>query len=105
MISTPRTRARRAQGATEYIIVVGLVAVLLVSAVQAFRSSVSDAYGKATHGVVATMNPNDPSLFPVSPGNPYRWNNAAGVWMNSEGAFVGDTAVRPFESNPAMYRD
>ena len=102
---TSSAHSRRAQGVTEYIIVVGLVAIVLVSTIQALRSSVATTYGKATLGVIASMDSNDPSLFPVSPGNPYRWNNAAGVWMDSEGVFVGDSAVSPFEANPARFRD
>ena len=40
-------RRRRGQGMTEYIIIVGLIAVGLITAVQAFGGSLSNAFTKA----------------------------------------------------------
>jgi Flp pilus assembly pilin Flp len=103
MISATRTRARRGQGATESVVVVGLCALLLVSAVQAFRSSVSNAYNTATLKVLASSDPNNPALFPVSPDNPYRWNNGASRWVDADGYFVNEDRVRPYD-DPDMYK-
>lgn len=52
-LSTPsrkaaRARRRRGQGMTEYIIIVGLIAILLVTAVTAFREALNNTFNKAT---------------------------------------------------------
>ena len=39
---------RRGQGMTEYIIIVGLIAILLVTAVTAFREALNNTFNKAT---------------------------------------------------------
>lgn len=41
-------RRRRGQGMTEYIIIVGLIAILLVTAVTAFREALNNTFNKAT---------------------------------------------------------
>ena len=41
-------RRRRGQGMTEYIIIVGLIAILLVTAVTAFRNALNNTFDKAT---------------------------------------------------------
>jgi Flp pilus assembly pilin Flp len=43
-----RSRRRRGQGMTEYIIIVGLIAILLVTAVTAFREALNNTFDKAT---------------------------------------------------------
>lgn len=43
-----RRRRRRGQGMTEYIIIVGLIAILLVTAVTAFRNALNNTFDKAT---------------------------------------------------------
>lgn len=47
----PRRQRRRAQGLTEYVIVVGLIAVVLVGAVRALGGALARAYGHATSAV------------------------------------------------------
>ena len=39
---------RYGQGMTEYIIIVGLIAILLVTAVTQFKDALSNAFGQAT---------------------------------------------------------
>ena len=41
-------RRRRGQGMTEYIIIVGLIAILLVGAVGAFKNALNDAFEGST---------------------------------------------------------
>ena len=41
-------RRRRGQGMTEYIIIVGLIAILLITAVETFKNKLQDTYSKAT---------------------------------------------------------
>lgn len=41
-------RRRRGQGMTEYIIIVGLIAILLVTAVTSFRNALNNTFDKAT---------------------------------------------------------
>jgi Flp pilus assembly pilin Flp len=40
-------RRRRGQGMTEYIIIVGLIAILLITAVETFKSKLEETYKKA----------------------------------------------------------
>jgi len=42
-----RNRKQRGQGMTEYIIIVGLIAILLIAAVKAFRNTLAATYNKA----------------------------------------------------------
>lgn len=52
MISTKRLFAKwRGQGMTEYIILVGLIAILLIGGVQAYRNSVNEAIEGTTDTV------------------------------------------------------
>ena len=95
------TRARRGQGATEYVVIVGLCALLLVSAVQALRTSVFNSYEKATL-TLASTDPSWQAPIEVSAENPFR-PNRIGVWMDTDGTFVADTVVRPFEPDPAVW--
>jgi Flp pilus assembly pilin Flp len=44
-------RRRRGQGMTEYIICVGLIAILLVGAVTAFKDALSNSYSSATNEI------------------------------------------------------
>lgn len=44
-------RRRRGQGMTEYIIIVGLIAILLVTAVSSFRDALNNTFNNAT-GVI-----------------------------------------------------
>ena len=44
-------RRRRGQGMTEYIIIVGLIAILLVGAVKAFKDKLSETYTKSTESI------------------------------------------------------
>ena len=43
-----RRRRRRGQGMTEYIIIVGLIAILLITAVTAFRNALNNTFNAAT---------------------------------------------------------
>jgi Flp pilus assembly pilin Flp len=40
---------KRGQGMTEYIIIVGLIAILLVAAVKIFKNTLQDTYNKASN--------------------------------------------------------
>ena len=42
-----RNGKQRAQGMTEYIIIVGLIAILLIAAVKAFRNTLAATYNKS----------------------------------------------------------
>ena len=42
---------RRGQGMTEYIIIVGLIAILLVPAVNLFKKALGDAFQKSTNEI------------------------------------------------------
>ena len=59
---------KRAQGMTEYIIIVGLIAILLISAVKLFGGSVRDAFGAAKNEldtqVVGGVGPDGQPLQP-----------------------------------------
>jgi Flp pilus assembly pilin Flp len=44
-------RRRRGQGMTEYIIIVGLIAILLITAVEAFKTKLEETYTKSTGAI------------------------------------------------------
>ena len=44
-------RRKRGQGMTEYIIIVGLIAILLITAVEAFKNQLEKTYSKATTSI------------------------------------------------------
>lgn len=44
-------RRRRGQGMTEYIIIVGLIAILLIGAVEAFKDKLNETYTKSTKAI------------------------------------------------------
>jgi Flp pilus assembly pilin Flp len=44
-------RRRRGQGMTEYIIIVGLIAILLITAVTAFKDTLSGAFQAAGNSI------------------------------------------------------
>jgi len=46
-----RRRRRRGQGMTEYIIIVGLIAILLVGAVTNFKDALKNAFTKSTNAI------------------------------------------------------
>jgi Flp pilus assembly pilin Flp len=46
-----RLRRRRGQGMTEYIIIVGLIAICLVAAVKNFKTALGNAYSKSTQSI------------------------------------------------------
>jgi len=46
-----RLRRRRGQGMTEYIIIVGLIAILLITAVTKFKNALAGAFGAASDKV------------------------------------------------------
>lgn len=48
-------RRRRGQGMTEYIIIVGLIAILLVPAVKAFKNAIGGAFDKSTQTVTTEV--------------------------------------------------
>jgi Flp pilus assembly pilin Flp len=43
-----RTKRRRGQGMTEYIIIVGLIAILMVAAVMNFKNALNNAFVKGS---------------------------------------------------------
>lgn len=46
-------RRRRGQGMTEYIIIVGLIAIVLIAAIKQFSGALQTTYGQATTGVTS----------------------------------------------------
>ena len=46
-----RRRRRRGQGMTEYVILVGLIGILMITAVQALKKTLGEAYVKAANQV------------------------------------------------------
>jgi Flp pilus assembly pilin Flp len=56
-----RRRRRLGQGMTEYIVLVGLIAIMLIGAVGKFKGALEKAFGAATKqiddSVTAPMNP------------------------------------------------
>jgi Flp pilus assembly pilin Flp len=44
-------RRRRGQGMTEYIIIVGLIAILLVTAVSTFKNKLEETFNKSTNSI------------------------------------------------------
>ncbi len=44
-------RRRRGQGMTEYIIIVGLIAILLVAAVETFKNKLNETFNKSTNAI------------------------------------------------------
>ena len=53
MAKNPLRRNKRAQGMTEYIIIVGLIAIAVIAAVNTFSGSVSGSFTKASEKVAA----------------------------------------------------
>jgi len=47
------TRRRRGQGMTEYIIIVGLIAIVLIAAIKKFSTALETTYGQAEAGVTS----------------------------------------------------
>ncbi len=45
------SKRRKGQGLTEYVIIVGLIAVLLIGAVTKFKDALQNAYGKASSAI------------------------------------------------------
>jgi Flp pilus assembly pilin Flp len=58
-----RRSPRRAQGMTEYIIIVGLIAILLIAAVKAFKGSVQGAFDAGTQKIQSEVT------NPINSGN------------------------------------
>ena len=54
---------KRAQGMTEYIIIVGLIAILLIAAVKAFKGSVQGAFDAGTQKIQSEVT------NPINSGN------------------------------------
>ena len=44
-------RRRRGQGMTEYIIIVGLIAILLITAVEVFKNRLEETYTKSSDAI------------------------------------------------------
>jgi Flp pilus assembly pilin Flp len=44
-------RRRRGQGMTEYIIIVGLIAILLITAVETFKNKLGETFQKSTTAI------------------------------------------------------
>ena len=44
-------RRRRGQGMTEYIIIVGLIAILLITAVETFKGKLEETYNKSSTAI------------------------------------------------------
>jgi Flp pilus assembly pilin Flp len=54
-INTKKRMRRRGQGMTEYIIIVGLIAILLVPAVSLFKNALSQAFAMSTSEINAKV--------------------------------------------------
>jgi Flp pilus assembly pilin Flp len=64
-------RRRRGQGMTEYIVIVGLIALVLVGAIGKFKDALGTAFGNATskiNGVAVEINNGGSAT--ANPGNP-----------------------------------
>ena len=48
-------RRRRGQGMTEYIIIVGLIAILLVGAITKFKVALENTYNASTNSITANV--------------------------------------------------
>ncbi|MEZ6184686.1 MAG: Flp family type IVb pilin [Planctomycetota bacterium] len=55
-IPTLRLRRRRAQGMTEYIVIVGLIAIVLIGAVKKFQGALNKTYEKTTNELTSIQN-------------------------------------------------
>jgi Flp pilus assembly pilin Flp len=59
MLETKKTiqnlRRRRGQGMTEYIIIVGLIAILLVGAITKFKGALENTYNASTNSITANV--------------------------------------------------
>ncbi len=104
-MKTPRTRGARAQGITEYVVIIGLIALVLTAAVSFFGDSVEAAYEKSTGALVTKVNGEQLPLPPKTPGNPYEWNRVAGRWYNpaDRNHFVSKSMVARYEADPDRY--
>jgi Flp pilus assembly pilin Flp len=51
MMNLRNLRRRRGQGMTEYIIIVGLIAILLVTAVSTFKNKLEETFNKSTNSI------------------------------------------------------
>lgn len=103
-MTAPRKRRSRAQGMTEYVVIIGLIAMVLVAAVSLFGGSVEAAYTRGTEAVVTKVNGEKLPLPPKTPGNPYEWNRGAQRWYNpTTSSFVPFSEVAPYEANPRRY--
>ena len=49
--STLHVRRRRGQGMTEYIIIVGLIAILLIGAITRFKGTLQNTYDASTNSL------------------------------------------------------
>jgi Flp pilus assembly pilin Flp len=54
-------RRRRGQGMTEYIIIVGLIAILLITAVNTFRGTLEGAFDEAGKSITSEITNKMPS--------------------------------------------
>ena len=98
----PSRRRRRAQGITEYVLLVGVVAVGLLLAVSLLGGSVEEAYDKGALLLARSAGEDVGAWAPrESPGNPYRWNHKATRWYDPADGnrFVGKEVVAPYEPN------
>ena len=75
-------RRRRGQGMTEYIIIVGLIAVMLIGAVEAFRDKLGDTFKKATNKI-------DSSVTSKIDGGGSASGSGTGSAFNAAGSAVG----------------
>jgi Flp pilus assembly pilin Flp len=50
-MKNPSKRRRRGQGMTEYIILVGVIAILIITSVEAFKNKLAETFGKSTTSI------------------------------------------------------
>jgi hypothetical protein len=103
MISTARSRRRRGQGMTEYIIIVGVIAILLITAIGLYRESTADAYGAGVSSVDANITSPITGWYSAS-GTDYRWNEETRNWHDpTNDRMVSDATVAADGVDPRMF--
>ncbi len=103
MISSTSSRRRRGQGMTEYIIIVGLIAILLITAIGLYRESTEDAYDAGVSSVDANITSPITGWYSTS-GTNYKWNKGTGNWHDpTNDRMVSDATVAADGVDPHMF--
>ena len=96
-------RRRRGDGLTEYIIIVGLIAIGLVTVVGLYRASVDDAYGASVSRVESDIT-SPITGWHAAPGTRYRWNADTRNWHDPDNdRMVSDATGAADGVDPLMF--